>query len=96
MKNHRMADTVRESSNLNNVGAEFCYCPKQKHINKPTSNVVGDGLDQPNIKIKKTGRSRPTPTRHKIKHCNHINCVDNHNNRIINPCRCNTKYGNRR
>ena len=61
--------------------------------NKPMSNNVGAGLDQPDIK---TGRSRTTPTRYTKKFSHHINCPNNNNNRIINISRCNLKYGDGR
>ena len=93
--NSKTVDTVkRERSNL--IGDEFQFNPKQKHINKTASNVVGSGLGQPDIKIIKTGRSRPTPTRHKTKYSHYPNSFNNNHNSIINSCRCNTKYDNGR
>ena len=77
----------------NNVGVDDHIDPKKQTYNKPMSNIVGAGLDQPDIK---TGRSRPTPTRHKTKHCHYPNRPNNNNYSIINPCGYNAKYGNRR
>ena len=98
----KITDTVRErerereSGNLNNVGVDDHIDPKKQTYNKYMSNVVGAGLDQPDIKKIKTGRSRPIPTRHKTKHSHYPNSPNNNNNCIINISRSNINNDNGR